>query len=264
MEERLLHFRMKDGSRQEVDGRRVTLLPPAIGIANQLDDHGFTILSAVISSKAVGQLVEAVGAARPADAAARVKGDRVYALRNLLTVPAMQELADSPAVRRLVEPVLGPAARVVRGLLFDKTPGANWKVAWHQDLSIAVRRRVEIAGFGPWSIKAGVPHVQPPVGVLRDMLAIRLHLDDCGPDNGPLRVLPGSHAEGVLSPEQVEAWRRRVPPVACCVPAGGAMLMRPLLLHASSPAVTPGHRRVIHLEYGGGDLPGDLEWEAAD
>jgi hypothetical protein len=36
--------------------------------------------------------------------------------------------------------------------------------------------------------------------------------------------------------------------------------MRPLLLHASSPAADPRHRRVIHLEFAAEPLPGGLEW----
>lgn len=143
----------------------------------------------------------------------------------------------------------------VRGLLFDKTPESNWKVPWHQDLSIAVAARVEAPGFGPWSVKDGVVHVQPPVEVLETMITLRLHLDDCGPDNGPLRVLPGTHALG-----KVAAPPENVSEVVCCLPAGGALLMRPLLLHASSPAVAPGRRRVIHLEFASGALPGGLEW----
>ena len=191
----------------------------------------------------------------------RQKRGQVYAVRNLLArVPDVAELAASPAIRSLVEPILGPDAKVVRALLFDKTPGANWKVAWHQDLSIAVRERIDVEGFGPWSVKAGVQHVQPPVAVLQLMLTVRLHLDDCFEDNGPLLVLPGSHARGVLSPAQIADRRQKVAPMACTAGAGGVVLMRPLLLHASSAATTPRHRRVIHLEFASGELPSGLQW----
>jgi ectoine hydroxylase-related dioxygenase (phytanoyl-CoA dioxygenase family) len=98
------------------------------------------------------------------------------------------------------------------------------------------------------------------VEVLRNMLTVRLSLDDCGAENGPLHVLPGSHAAGVLSPSEVARWRRTVTTIACHVPAGGALLMRPLILHASSEAASPGHRRVVHLEYAAVDLPGGLQW----
>src|SRR5206468_7563965 len=130
-----------------------------------------------------------------------------------------------------------------------KTPHANWKVAWHQDLSIAVRERLDVAGFGPWSLKNGVVHVQPPREVLESMLTVRLHLDDCGQDNGPLRVVAGSHALGILPPREVQRLVQARPVTTCVVPRGGALLMRPLLLHASSAALRAGHRRVIHLEF---------------
>src|SRR5206468_5123271 len=138
-------------------------------------------------------------------------------------------------LRALVEPVLGPGAFAVRGLFFDKTPEANWKIPWHQDLTIAVRRRIETPGFGPWSIKASVVHVQPPVGILERMVTVRLHLDDCGLDNGPLKVRPGTHSLGRLARERTEELASEVAEDICCLNAGDALIMRPLLLHASSP-----------------------------
>ncbi len=183
-----------------------------------------------------------------------------HGMRNLLEIPEIRILANAVEIRQLAEGVLSADAKPVRGILFDKTPDANWKVAWHQDLSIAVKRRVEVPGFGPWSIKAGVQHVQPPVEVLEQMVTVRLHLDDCDESNGPLRVLAGSHAAGVLSDDQIATWRRTTAPMSCLCPAGGAILMRPLLLHASSSATSPRHRRVIHIEYAAGDLPDGLEW----
>jgi ectoine hydroxylase-related dioxygenase (phytanoyl-CoA dioxygenase family) len=206
----------------------------------------------------VDDVLTAADVAALADAVATV-GDGANA-RNLLAVPAVAAIAASPAVRQLVEPTLGPAARPVRGILFDKTPAANWKVPWHQDLSIAVRRRVDAAGYGPWSVKAGVPHVQPPAAVLASMLTVRLHLDDCSADNGPLRVLPGSHAAGVLDAAGIAHWRATTAEVSAEVARGGAVLMRPLLLHASSAAAVPSRRRVVHIEFAAGPLPGRVEW----
>ena len=179
--------------------------------------------------------------------------------RNVLDAPGVAAVAADPAVRAVVEAVLGPDARPVRGLLFDKTPAANWTVPWHQDRSIAVRERLDALGFGPWSVKAGVPHVQPPVAVLAAMLTVRLHLDDCGPDNGPLRVVPGTHRR-LLDAAEVDAAASAGPRVALTCPAGGAVVMRPLVLHASSPATSPRHRRVLHLEYAATGLPGGLAW----
>jgi ectoine hydroxylase-related dioxygenase (phytanoyl-CoA dioxygenase family) len=173
-------------------------------------------------------------------------------------------LAASRAVRRLAEPIVGPHAIPVRGLFFDKTPEANWPVLWHQDLTIAVAERHDVQGWGPWSVKAGIVHVEAPGALLATMLTIRLHLDDCGADNGPLRVLPGSHRLGRLDRKRIEDLRREIPEVTCNAPAGAAVLMRPLILHASSPASAPSHRRVIHLEYARADaLPCPLSWRYA-
>jgi ectoine hydroxylase-related dioxygenase (phytanoyl-CoA dioxygenase family) len=163
-------------------------------------------------------------------------------------------------VRALVEPVLGAGCFAVRGVLFDKTPAAPWKVAWHQDLTVAVRARVETEGFGPWSMKAGVVHVQPPARVLEGVLAVRLHLDDCGESNGPLKVLPGSHLAGRLSAEEITRWRERMRPVTCVVPRGGAVLLRPLLLHSSPAPRLPRRRRVVHFEFAAAPLPQGLDW----
>ena len=65
----------------------------------------------------------------------------------------------------LVRPYLPGEPVPVRGIYFDKRPGTNWLVAWHQDLTLALKERSEVPGWGPWSVKDGVPHVQPPVDV---------------------------------------------------------------------------------------------------
>ena len=225
---------------------------------NRLDENGYAIVPAVIGRAEVDRLLHALD---DADGDGVRRRESVYAIRNLLdAVPEVRELAASPAVRALVEPVLGAGAFPVRGILFDKTPDANWKVAWHQDLSIAVRERREVDGFGPWSEKAGITHVQPPATVLERMITVRIHLDDCGPENGPVHVVPGSHRHGRLGAGETERLRESVPPVPACTTTGGALLMRPLLLHASSPSTVPAHRRVVHIEFAADELPGGLEW----
>jgi ectoine hydroxylase-related dioxygenase (phytanoyl-CoA dioxygenase family) len=179
--------------------------------------------------------------------------------RDLLAMPSIRRLARCETVRAAVEAVLGPDCFAVKGFLFNKSQDANWKVPWHQDVTIAVRDRRDLAGFGPWTRKGGVWHVQPPAGVMSRLLAIRLHLDDSGTDNGPLRVIAGSHNRGRLSAGQLASLTQRQA-VTCLVPRGGALLMRPLLVHGSSPCSRPAPRRVIHLEFSTGDLPGGLEW----
>jgi len=223
-----------------------------------LAEMGYAIVPGVLAPEEIGCLVSQL-AQTELPSSFRRRGE-TYAIRNLLdAVPAIRRLAASPAIRGLVEPALGAQAFPVRGLLFDKTPQANWKVPWHQDLSIAVKEKRDLAGFGPWSIKAGVVHVQPPPAILEGMLAVRIHLDDCGDLNAPVRVIPGSHLRGRLGAREIRQ-ASTAPAVSCTVGAGGVLLMRPLLLHASSAAQSPLHRRVIHLEFASGPLPGGLEW----
>ena len=180
--------------------------------------------------------------------------------RQLLDIRVVQELAKSEPVRSVAEAALGKQCFAVRGILFDKTPSANWKVTWHQDLSIAVRERRDTEGFGPWSIKEGVPHVQPPVPILECMVAVRVHLDDCGPENGPVRVIPRSHTYGRLSAGSIDVWKQEHASIDCTLSRGAVLAFFPLLLHSSSPSSRPGHRRVVHLEFAATNLPGGLEW----
>jgi len=160
----------------------------------------------------------------------------------------------------LATAALGRDAFPVRAICFDKTREANWKVTWHQDVTIAVRKRIETPGYGPWSIKDGLSHVQPPASVLQRMVTVRLHLDDCGDANGPLRVVPGSHVHGRLSAVDISALRARESEVHCTALRGDVILMRPLILHASSAATAPDHRRVLHIDYAIDGLPCGLEW----
>ncbi len=236
-----------------------------------LEDQGYVLVPAVLEAPIRARLaeaVDAVDAVRHDPAVSRRGG--VYAIRNLLSVvPEVGGLLRLPAVRSLVEAVLGPGAVAVRGIFFDKIAGANWKVPWHQDLSIAVAERVEVDGWGPWSRKAGVLHVQPPVGVLERMLALRFHLDAATADNGALRVIAGSHRAGRLDDAAIGRARAARPEEIVATAAGDLVAMRPLLLHASSAGSAPGHRapghrRVIHLELAAADaLPLPLRWHAA-
>ncbi len=171
-----------------------------------IEDAGFALVDGAVAEATVGRVVAAVE-----KHIADVPDDGAAGLRDLAsTVCEIADLAESPNLRELASAVLGRAAFPVRVLFFDKNPAANWKVAWHQDLTIAVREQRAVADFGPWSVKAGIPHVQPPVAVLERMITLRLHLDDCAAENGALRVLPGSHGAGRLAPEAIQAWRERV------------------------------------------------------
>lgn len=217
-----------------------------------VEQHGFTLLRGALERQTVERVMASLG---PVNGAGR---------RGLLSHPEVSALARSQRALNHLRPHLPTEPVPVRAIYFDKSPEANWLVPWHQDLTLAMRERVEVPGFGPWSIKDGVPHVQPPVELLEQMLAVRFHFDDADADNGALRVLPGSHGMGRLSPERIQELRTSQPEQLCVATAGDALLMRPLLLHASSRSTSARHRRVLHLEYAAFVLPPNLYWHEAN
>jgi len=226
---------------------------------NGIEGAGFEIVSNCLTGAEVDLFLSRLEAAQKKEGL-----QPKYGMRNLLRLEPVAELARLPKVFFHVQRVLDREAFPVRALFFDKTPEANWKVAWHQDLTIAVAARIEIPGFGPWSTKAGIVHVQPPTAILERMLSVRVHLDDCPADNGALRVIPGSHLRGRLDPQATAEYRKAHSAVTCDVPKGGLLLMRPLLLHASSKSRIPVRRRVIHIEYAADPLPAGLQWHETD
>lgn len=223
--------------------------PVVSDVTARLLSDGFAALEGIIDREALRELQRAT--------ATLDVGTGLRAATSM--VPLGHELAHG-SMLDLARSVLGDAARPVRSILFDKTAASNWLVPWHQDLTVAVRERHEVPGWGPWSAKAGMPHVQPPAAVLEAMVTLRLHLDDTPGENGALRVVPGSHAHGVLTAEAARELREARGEVICAAAAGELLVMRPLLLHASSKATRPGRRRVLHVEYAAGDLPAPLAW----
>ena len=191
------------------------------------------------------------------DTARSERGGEMFGARNILAIPEVQAIAQSSRLPHV------DGMRAVRGIFFDKTPAANWPVAWHQDLTLALAARHDTEGWTNWTVKRGVVHAQAPPEVLARMATVRLHLDDCPEDNGPLRVLPRSHANGILGRDEIAA-RTKSDERTITAKAGDALFMRPLLLHASSPAKRPAHRRVLHLEFAPPDLlPDGLDWAFA-
>jgi ectoine hydroxylase-related dioxygenase (phytanoyl-CoA dioxygenase family) len=219
--------------------------------ANTIAERGWAVTRPVLDNATVLALRAEV---------ASLAVDNRGGARNLLENAPVRALAASNTVREYACAVLGDRCFAVRALLFDKTPAANWKVVWHQDITIPTRNRANVPGYGPWTDKAGVPHVQPPIEILEAMLAIRLHLDPCGEANGPVRVLDGSHRLGRLSAAAIDELRQRQRESECLVDEGGILAFRPLILHASAPARLPAHRRVLHIEFAACELPSPLEW----
>jgi hypothetical protein len=229
----------------------------------QLEADGFAFLRGVFSPGAVADVlaewVEVTRAHAGDDALLTGEGGPAYGARNLLELwPRVAELAREPAVRDALREVLGESAGVVRVLYFDKPPGHSWALPWHKDYSLAVEAHGQGGLFTKPTVKAGVPHVVAPKEVLDRMLTLRVHLDAMTPENGPLRVIPGSHR---AYHQKGDPPRQ---PVTLHCAAGDVLLMRPLVTHASGHSA-PGaglHRRVLHLECAADPtLPDGYRWK---
>ena len=223
------------------------------GFVEQLEQDGYYIVRNCLTTDHVQALIVALDQLKNTESS--------HCRRNLFAhVPLIADLSTSDPMRQLVEPVLGENAIAVKATLFDKSPDSNWGVFWHQDITISVAARREVDGFVNWSTKGGVISVQPPVEVLEQMLAIRIHLDDCDERSGALSVVPGSHSLGRCPDDQINRHVQQSNVETCNATAGSVLVMRPLLIHSSYKTKLTSHRRVIHLEYSAARLPGDLEW----
>ena len=236
-------------------------MPPATttsALSQELATQGFAAVSNLYSPAEIATLLQCIECA-PAVGASFRRSQEVFAIRNLVgEIPTLFPLLATRALQTLLAEVLPAGCQLTKAIYFDKPAQSNWLVAWHQDLMINVDCRADLPGFGPWTAKAGWVAVQPPVGVLENTVTIRLHLDDCDATNGALKVVPGSHRQGVVPAQNIASQTSMA--TVCAVPAGGAMLMKPLLLHASGRSTSVRSRRVIHLEFSAQELPTGLVW----
>ncbi|HEU0043237.1 phytanoyl-CoA dioxygenase family protein [Sphingomonas sp.] len=166
---------------------------------------------------------------------------------------------DSP-VGRIAAATLGEDAKPVRAVLFDKTPGTNWALGWHQDRTIAVRARHDLPGWGPWSLKAGIQHVEPPFALIEHMVTLRIHLDAVPADNAPLLIAPRSHQLGRLTEREIESVVARCGTAACLAGRGDVWAYATPIVHASAASSGHARRRVLQVDYASQPLPEPLDW----
>jgi ectoine hydroxylase-related dioxygenase (phytanoyl-CoA dioxygenase family) len=206
----------------------------------QVEQDGYAIVPSVFTPKDVQSLALTLESSNLPRSRAGV--------RHLLSHPAVMNVANDPRLLGIARSILGNDAFPFKATLFDKSPETNWLITWHQDTALPLREKQETPGWGPWSTKEGIAYAHAPATVLEKVVALRFHLDDSTNENGPLRIVSSTHRKGVLSDEEVEAIVGDAAPLACLVPKGGIIVMRPLIIHASSKSQSDISRRVIHIE----------------
>jgi ectoine hydroxylase-related dioxygenase (phytanoyl-CoA dioxygenase family) len=206
-----------------------------------LEEQGFAVVPQVLSTRELIPILVSLADLEPPPGRAGI--------RHVLSHPTVKVVAHTPALLEMAQAVLGSAAFPFRATLFDRIPESSRLLNWHQDTALPLQEKIETPGWESWSQKEGVIYAKASPNVLEQVLALRLHLDDCTEQNGPLRVLPGTHGVGVLSDLEIERCATYQEPFECLVPRGGLVAMRPLVIHASSKSRSQAPRRVLHLEY---------------
>lgn len=226
-------------------------------LSNDFDGSGFFITGPLVSDAQLLLLTKEVDAVSGSFASNKV------GYRQFLAEPWCSELAELLKQHSSLASVLPPTYVAVQCILFEKSVDCNWLVAFHQDLSIPVAKRIEHVALSGWSEKEGCWFVQPPTEVLQQLVAVRFHVDVCTSLDGALKVIPGSHQHGRVDLTLAQALRETSGELTCEVDRGGALVMRPLLLHSSSKASGNSQRRVLHFLFGPVDLPFGLQWHHA-
>lgn len=206
-----------------------------------VDERGFAIIPDVLTTADLAALMTML---RNPDTQRSRAG-----VRHGMKFLCVSALARDERLLGLARKVLGDKVLPFKATIFDKSSTANWLVVWHQDTALPLKSRRNMPEWGPWSVKDGVTYAHAPASALSRILALRVHLDDSVADNGPLRVLPSTHACGVLTDEAIHDLSIQIPAVDCPVPKGGVLAMRPLIVHASSKSQSESPRRVLHIEY---------------
>lgn len=221
-------------------------------------EYGFAVINNVFSQKELEEINHVLQNIDTSKENFR-KSEDLFAIRQFLKeVPEIKDLVFNENIQKVVKEIFGEKYFVVKSIYFDKPETSNWYVAYHQDLTISVDKKLDLPDFGPWTTKKNQFAVQPPLDILENIYTIRIHLDDTDERNGALKVVPKSHAKGIYRPETID-WTIETEEI-CNVEKGGIMMMKPLTLHGSNRTTNGKKRRVIHIEFSDMELPEVLQW----
>jgi ectoine hydroxylase-related dioxygenase (phytanoyl-CoA dioxygenase family) len=227
-------------------------------LKEKISRDGFAIVDNLLTDDEIADLLSVILQVDTSKPTFRKTND-LFAIRQFFKeIPAAADIVFNDKLTELVTNIFGDDFFVVKSIYFDKPKNSNWFVSYHQDLTISVDKKFDVQGYGPWTTKHNQFAVQPPLEILQDNFTIRIHLDNTSEENGALRVIAKSHKRGVYRPEAID-WTIETETV-CNVPKGGAMIMKPLLLHSSGRTTNNNKRRVIHIEFSRSPLPNDLNW----
>ncbi len=224
----------------------------------ELKENGYSIVTDLYSDNEINSMIVCIENAKQ-DANSFLKTKDLFAIRQLINhVPELRNVLFNKKLTQLISDLSESEYFLTKAIYFDKPSDSNWFVGYHQDLSISVDKKAELKNYLNWTFKKGQYGVQPPIDILQDTVTIRVHLDKTDKNNGALKVIPKSHLKGIVRANSKD-WNIENEYI-CKVEKGGAMLMKPLTLHASDRTTNGKKRRVIHLEFNKHTLAEPLKW----
>ncbi|MEO8237997.1 MAG: phytanoyl-CoA dioxygenase family protein [Flavobacterium sp.] len=230
---------------------------------NEINSEGFTILNNVYTENEIEKIISLIEKTTEnnTENATFRKSQDLFAIRQFhKEVPETLDFIFNQNLKDIIENVFGKGYFITKSIYFDKPEKSNWFVAYHQDLTISVDKRIEIEDFENWTIKQNQFAVQPPTAILENNFTIRIHIDKTTKENGALKVINNSHSKGIFRVENLKIENETI----CEVEKGGIMIMKPLLFHASNKTTNNERRRVIHIEFSNQQLPDGLDWSEKD
>lgn len=227
----------------------------------QINSDGFIVINNIYSETEIAKLIcviEKNTENKSKNSTFRMSDD-LFAIRQFLgEIPEILDIVLNDNLKRIVKSNFGNDYFITKSIYFDKPEMSNWFVAYHQDLTISVNKKIDLENYKHWTIKQNQFAVQPPKDILEGNFTIRIHLDKTTKENGALKVVNKSHLKGICRIESVEI--NDETETFCEVENGGIMIMKPLLFHASNKTINNERRRVIHIEFSNQELPKELEW----
>jgi len=198
----------------------------------QINNEGFAIIDSVYSKNEIEKLITLIESStvnKKANTTFR-RSEDLFAIRQFhKEIPETLDYIFSQKLKNIINSIFGEGYFITKSIYFDKPEKSNWFVAYHQDLTISVDKKIETENFENWTTKQNQFAVQPPVAILENNFTIRIHLDKTTKDNGGLKVLNKSHTKGIFRVENLTIENETI----CEVNEGGIMIMKPLLFHAS-------------------------------
>ena len=201
-------------------------------IVSRYEEDGYVVLPGVIDDELTAEAqghVEWMGTKYP-----DVRPEQ-YHHHLIVDDPFWIRLCTDPRLIDVIEPFLGPDIALFAAHYISKPPGDGQPVLWHQDGNY-------------WPLE--------PMEVITIWLAV----DDSTPENGCMRVVPGSHRDQKLHRHRTSDGKNVLrseldvkvdesEAVDVVVPAGGVSLHDPYLIHGSKANLSDRRRCGLTLRY---------------